>query len=240
METGVAAMSDTPLQRNGTATALATPMVQPDGVLWDKKQTCFNEGRKNEREENGSDQDKSGQMEGKTDNNSTNSFQALAGTYKETVSTEVGKELPSIQEHSSNPSGAKQSEKRKRQTEIEDKRSQLDELVLQLQHLKSKAMRERWLLQGMGVEEEEARRKQLEHDEEQGKKLEDLIQRLESEISALESEESQISAKEQVLRERLKETERSIEDLQKSLITQDGVVLTMCKNRTELKDYPNL
>lgn len=41
--------------------------------------------------------------------------------------------------------------------------------------------------------------------------------RLESEIGALESEESQISAKEQVLRERLKETERSIEDLQKVL-----------------------
>lgn len=39
--------------------------------------------------------------------------------------------------------------------------------------------------------------------------------RLELEIGALESEESQISAKEQVLRERLKETERSIEDLQK-------------------------
>ncbi|KAM4719854.1 palm2 and akap2 fusion isoform 1-T1 [Anableps anableps] len=112
-------------------------------------------------------------------------------------------------------------EKRKRQTEIEDKRSQLDELVLQLQHVKSKAMRERWLLQGMGAEEEAARRKQLEHDEEQGKKLEDMIQRLESEIGALESEESQISAKEQVLRERLKETERSIEDLQKSLMTQD-------------------
>lgn len=44
--------------------------------------------------------------------------------------------------------------------------------------------------------------------------------RLESEIGALESEESQISAKEQVLRERLKETERSIEDLQK-VIYQD-------------------
>ncbi|XP_040012660.1 A-kinase anchor protein 2 isoform X2 [Xiphias gladius] len=113
-------------------------------------------------------------------------------------------------------------EKRKRQAEIEDKRSKLDELVLQLQHLKSKAMRERWLLQGMGVEEEEARRKQLEQDEEQGKRLEDMIHRLESEIGALESEESQISAKEQVLRERLKETERSIEDLQKSLMTQDG------------------
>uniref|UniRef100_A0A3B5L8F4 Palm2 and akap2 fusion n=1 Tax=Xiphophorus couchianus TaxID=32473 RepID=A0A3B5L8F4_9TELE len=112
-------------------------------------------------------------------------------------------------------------EKRKRQTEIDDKRSQLDELVLQLQHVKSKAMRERWLLQGMGAEEEAARRKQLEHDEEQGKKLEDIIQRLESEISALESEESQISAKEQVLRQRLKETERSIEDLQKINVQHD-------------------
>lgn len=151
-ETRVAAMSDTPLQRNGTATAMMS---------------CEEAQLHKER------------------------LQALA-------------------------------EKRKRQTEIEDKRSQLDDLVLQLQHLKSKAMRERWLLQGMGVEEEEARRKQLEQDEEQGKRLEDMIHRLESEIGALESEESQISAKEQVLRERLKETERSIEDLQKSLMTQDG------------------
>uniref|UniRef100_A0AAQ4P9M0 Palm2 and akap2 fusion n=1 Tax=Gasterosteus aculeatus aculeatus TaxID=481459 RepID=A0AAQ4P9M0_GASAC len=113
-------------------------------------------------------------------------------------------------------------EKRKRQTEIEDKRRQLDDLVLQVQHLKSKATRERWLLQGIGEsEEEEVRRKQLERDEEQGKKLEDVIHRLESEIGTLESEESQIAAKEQVLRARLKETERSIEDLQKSLMTHD-------------------
>ncbi|KAI5100036.1 A-kinase anchor protein 2 isoform X3 [Silurus meridionalis] len=45
---------------------------------------------------------------------------------------------------------------------------------------------------------------------------------LESEIILLENEESQISAKEQVLRERLRETESSIEDLQKSLQNQDG------------------
>lgn len=45
--------------------------------------------------------------------------------------------------------------------------------------------------------------------------------RLESEIGALESEESQISAKEQVLRERLRETERSIEDLQKVMEHQE-------------------
>nr|XP_043867956.1 A-kinase anchor protein 2 isoform X1 [Solea senegalensis] len=126
-------------------------------------------------------------------------------------------------------------EKRKRQTEIEDKRRQLDDLVLQLQHLKSKAMRERWLLQGMGAEVEEARRKQLELDEEQGKRLEELIHSLESDIGALESEESLISAKEQVLRERLKETERSIEDLQKSLMTQDGDVT--CCMPAPLSDY---
>ncbi|XP_051906191.1 uncharacterized protein LOC127590795 isoform X3 [Hippocampus zosterae] len=119
-------------------------------------------------------------------------------------------------------------EKRKRQTEIEDKRRQLDDLVLQLQHLKSKAMRERWLLQGMAAEQEEARRKQLQLDEEHGKRLEDLIQRLESEISTLESEESLISAKERALRERLKETELSIEDLQKSLMAHDGVEATDC------------
>ncbi|KAM9455545.1 palm2 and akap2 fusion isoform 3-T6 [Clarias gariepinus] len=116
-------------------------------------------------------------------------------------------------------------EKRKRQTEIEDKRRQLDDLVLQLQHLKSKAMRERWLLQGTPSgpdEEDEGRRKQVEQDELHAKKLEDSIQRLESEISQLENEESQISAKEQVLRERLRETESSIEDLQKSLQNQDG------------------
>lgn len=38
-------------------------------------------------------------------------------------------------------------------------------------------MRERWLLQGMAEEDGEARRKQLEQDEEQGKRLEDLIHR---------------------------------------------------------------
>ncbi|RXN11792.1 A-kinase anchor 2 isoform X2 [Labeo rohita] len=94
-----------------------------------------------------------------------------------------------------------------------------------LQALASKAMRERWLLQGTPAvpqEEEEGRRKQVEQDELHVKTLEDAIHRLESEILLLENEESQISAKEQVLRQRLRETERSIEDLQKSLQSQDG------------------
>ncbi|XP_051541218.1 paralemmin-2-like [Myxocyprinus asiaticus] len=130
-------------------------------------------------------------------------------------------------------------EKRKRQAEIVDKRRQLDELVMQLQHFKSKSMRERWLLQGTPAvpqEEDECRRKQVEQDELHVKKLEDCIQRLESEICLLENEESQISAKEQVLRERLRETERSIEDLQKSLQNPDGD--TVNYNCSQIPDLP--
>ncbi|XP_030322780.1 A-kinase anchor protein 2 isoform X1 [Calypte anna] len=116
-------------------------------------------------------------------------------------------------------------EKRKRQTEIEGKRQQLEDQILQLQHFKSKALREKWLLQGIpagSAEEEEARRRQSEEDELKVKKLEENIHRLEHEIQNLESEESQISAKEQIILEKLKETEKSFENLQKSFSHQDG------------------
>ncbi|NP_001357774.1 PALM2-AKAP2 protein isoform 1 (PALM2-AKAP2) [Monodelphis domestica] len=116
-------------------------------------------------------------------------------------------------------------EKRKRQTEIEGKRQQLEEQILQLQHSKSKALREKWLLQGMPAgtaEEEEARKRQSEEDEFKVKKLEDNIHRLEQEIQTLESEESQISAKEQIILEKLKETEKSFKDFQKSFSNTDG------------------
>ncbi|XP_034520134.1 uncharacterized protein LOC117802999 [Ailuropoda melanoleuca] len=71
-------------------------------------------------------------------------------------------------------------EKRKRQTEIEGKRQELDEQILLLQHSKSKVLREKWLLQGIPAgtaEEEEARRRQSEEDEFRVKQLEDNIQR---------------------------------------------------------------
>ncbi|XP_039947267.1 A-kinase anchor protein 2 isoform X2 [Hirundo rustica] len=116
-------------------------------------------------------------------------------------------------------------EKRKRQTEIEGKRQQLEDQILQLQHFKSKALREKWLLQGIpagSAEEEEARRKQSEEDELKVKKLEENIHRLEHEIQKLESEESQISAKEQIILEKLKETEKAFDNLQKSFPHQDG------------------
>ncbi|CAN2389488.1 anchor protein 2 [Pristimantis euphronides] len=115
-------------------------------------------------------------------------------------------------------------EKRKRQAAIEDKRQQLEDQILQLQHLKSKSLREKWLMQGApagSAEEEEARRRQYEEDEEKLKLLEENVHRLEQDIGQLESEESLISAKEQILREKIKATEISFVDLQRSLSNQD-------------------
>ncbi|KAG8454880.1 hypothetical protein GDO86_001197 [Hymenochirus boettgeri] len=120
----------------------------------------------------------------------------------------------------------KQKEKRKRQAAIEDKRRQLEDKKIQLQHLKSKSLREKWLMQGAptGSEEEEvARQKQCEDDEQTLKILEDNVQRLERDIGQLEGEELLISAKEQSLREKLKETELSFKDLQKRSISDCSV-----------------
>ncbi|XP_069486875.1 PALM2-AKAP2 fusion protein isoform X3 [Ambystoma mexicanum] len=116
-------------------------------------------------------------------------------------------------------------EKRKRQTEIEDKRQLLEDQILQLQHLKSKLLREKWLMQGTAApsaEEEEARRQQSEEEEQKVKQLEDNVHRLGEDIKTLECEESQISAKEQIIREKLREAETSFQDLQKSFASQDG------------------
>ncbi|XP_068090382.1 A-kinase anchor protein 2 isoform X3 [Hyperolius riggenbachi] len=132
-------------------------------------------------------------------------------------------------------------EKRKRQAAIEDKRQQLEDQILQLQHLKSKSVREKWLMQGApagSVEEEEARKRQCEEDEQKLKILEDNVQRLECDIEGLESEESLISAKEQILREKLKQTEVSFVDLQKSLSNQDKDVVNYIYS--QIPDLTNL
>ncbi|NXJ80779.1 PALM protein, partial [Trogon melanurus] len=90
-------------------------------------------------------------------------------------------------------------EKRKRQTEIENKRRQLEDDRRQLQHLKSKALRERWLLEGAPAsasEEDEAMKKQMQEDEVKTKELEETIQRLEKELEMLENGSSAASTKE--------------------------------------------
>uniref|UniRef100_A0A8C6QL15 Paralemmin-1 n=1 Tax=Nannospalax galili TaxID=1026970 RepID=A0A8C6QL15_NANGA len=65
-------------------------------------------------------------------------------------------------------------EKRRKQAEIESKRRQLEEDRRQLQHLKSKALRERWLLEGTPSstsEGDEDMRKQMQEDEQKKTKF---------------------------------------------------------------------
>ncbi|XP_055021307.1 paralemmin 1a isoform X3 [Boleophthalmus pectinirostris] len=74
--------------------------------------------------------------------------------------------------------------------EVENKRRQLEDDKRALQHLKSKALRERWLLDGApssGPEHDEVKR-QLQQDENKTRDLEDNINRLERELVVLESE----------------------------------------------------
>ncbi|XP_034035174.1 paralemmin 1a isoform X1 [Thalassophryne amazonica] len=80
-------------------------------------------------------------------------------------------------------------EKRKFQLEVENKKRQLENDRRTLQHLKSKALRERWLLEGSppaGADQREVKR-QLEEDEVRTRTLEDTVTRLEQEIFTLEA-----------------------------------------------------
>nr|XP_027808345.1 paralemmin-1 isoform X6 [Marmota flaviventris] len=82
-------------------------------------------------------------------------------------------------------------ERRRRQAEIEGKRRQLEEDRRQLQHLKSKALRERWLLEGTpsSASDGEDMRRQMQEDEQKVQLLEGSISRLEREIDVLENGE---------------------------------------------------
>ncbi|XP_072924938.1 paralemmin 1a isoform X2 [Hemitrygon akajei] len=101
-------------------------------------------------------------------------------------------------------------EKRKRQTEIENKKRQLEDERRQLQHLKSKALRERWLLEGTPSstsEEDQGMTKQFQEDNIKTKQLEETIQRLEKELEILENGDITI-CKENSIDEKLKEKEK--------------------------------
>ncbi|XP_070347676.1 paralemmin-1 isoform X4 [Equus asinus] len=81
-------------------------------------------------------------------------------------------------------------EKRRRQAEMENQRRQLEDARRQLQHLKSKALRERWLLEGApcsASDGDEDLRRQMEADEQRARLLEEAIGRLEKEIEVLEN-----------------------------------------------------
>ncbi|XP_075467607.1 paralemmin-1 isoform X4 [Ascaphus truei] len=87
---------------------------------------------------------------------------------------------------------------------MENKRRQLEDDRRQLQHLKSKALRERWLLEGAPAptpEEEEATRRQMQEDKERTQELEETIQSLEIELELLENGMSSASTKESLAEE---------------------------------------
>ncbi|ELV09315.1 Paralemmin-1, partial [Tupaia chinensis] len=97
-----------------------------------------------------------------------------------------------VLDHSPGPARTRRrpQEKRRRQAEIESKRRQLEDDRRQLQHLKSKALRERWLLEGTpppASEGDEDLRKQVQEDELKARLLEGSVSRLEKEIEALEN-----------------------------------------------------
>ncbi|XP_058138222.1 paralemmin-1 isoform X4 [Dasypus novemcinctus] len=80
-------------------------------------------------------------------------------------------------------------ERRRRQAEVEGRRRQLEDDRRQLQHLKSKALRERWLLEGTpsaAAEGDEGLRQQMQEDERRARQLQASIARLEKEIEVLE------------------------------------------------------
>ncbi|XP_055497463.1 paralemmin-1 isoform X2 [Leucoraja erinacea] len=110
-------------------------------------------------------------------------------------------------------------EKRKIQEKITGQRFEVEEEKLKLKHLKSKALRERWLLEGVAnltPQEQEAIRTQHQEDQLQSKQMEQTILRLEGEIKSLENQETQISYNEQLLLKKLKATERSTADIIKA------------------------
>lgn len=120
-------------------------------------------------------------------------------------------------------------DKRRIQEDIAKKRRQIEEEKLKLQYIKKKALREQWLMDGLSQlteEEQEAMRQQAQDEQEQSEHLRSNIYRIEKEIEALETQELNISANEEAVLKRLKEVERTAEDIIKELnaeFHQDGM-----------------
>ncbi|XP_021260292.1 palmdelphin isoform X2 [Numida meleagris] len=118
-------------------------------------------------------------------------------------------------------------DKRKLQEEIAQKRRKVEEEKLKHQHLKKKALREKWLLDGFSSltpKEQEEMQKQNQEDQQQTRELEEDIFRLEKEIEALEKEEINVSAKEEAILKKLKSVEKTTEDIIKSVKTEKAGV----------------
>ncbi|KAK4819649.1 hypothetical protein QYF61_008920 [Mycteria americana] len=118
-------------------------------------------------------------------------------------------------------------DKRKLQEEITQKRLKVEEEKMKHQHLKKKALREKWLLDGLSSlapKEQEEMQKQNREDQQRTHELEQEIFRLEKEIETLEREEMKVSAKEEAILKKLKSIEKTTEDIIKSVKTEKAGV----------------
>ncbi|KAF7656181.1 hypothetical protein LDENG_00045350 [Lucifuga dentata] len=116
-------------------------------------------------------------------------------------------------------------DKRRIQEDIAKKRRQIEEEKLKLQYIKKKSLREQWLMEGLSQQsekEQEAMRLQAEDEQQQSDQLQSNVHRIEKEIEALETEELNISANEEIILKRLKEVERTAEDIIKKASTAEG------------------
>ncbi|KAK1885327.1 Palmdelphin [Dissostichus eleginoides] len=130
-------------------------------------------------------------------------------------------------------------DKRRIQENIAKKRREIEEEKLKLQYIKKKALREQWLMDGLSQqqEEQEAMRLQAEDEQQQSDQLQSNILRIEKEIEALETQELDISANEEAVLKRLKEVERTAEDIIKEL-NADFQADAMRNVSSPLQDLP--
>ncbi|XP_039591309.1 palmdelphin-like [Polypterus senegalus] len=121
-------------------------------------------------------------------------------------------------------------DKRRIQEEIVRKRAEIEEEKFKLQYLKKKILREKWLMDGLSIQntqEQETIRKQTHEEQNQAELLQTNILRMEQEIKNLENQEIQISTNEELILKKLKEVEKSAKDIIKNAnddVKQDIIV----------------
>ncbi|KAK7881853.1 hypothetical protein WMY93_030262 [Mugilogobius chulae] len=113
-------------------------------------------------------------------------------------------------------------DKRKIREDISHKRRDIEEEKLKLQYIKKKSLREQWLMDGLQSDEERENMKIQAQDElQRTTQLQSNILRMEKEIEELEAQELELSANEENILKRLKEVERTTEDIIKTAALAD-------------------
>ncbi|XP_039999636.1 palmdelphin-like [Xiphias gladius] len=124
------------------------------------------------------------------------------------------------------------------QEDIRQKKLELDQEKLKLQHLKKKALREQWLLQDSATHNttDSPQQQSLLSDQRQTRALQLNIHRIEMEVEFLERQESVISTNERFILNRLKALEKSPEEIIKE--AQENFVLEPLQVTTVIPDVP--